>query len=259
MDDVNFIPLLSVIVVGHNDDREAAPLIAEIRKALQGHVEYEIIYVDDGSTDGTFHSLSQVASWLSLLRIVQLSRTSGPTVALMAGITAARGTWVVTLDGRGANDPADIPAMFEMAMQYEGHSPLLVAGHRGGAWKSAPRQLIDGVAGLARRLLLGEDADVDSGCNFVVCARDLWTRLPWFDHLHRYLPVLVKRAGGRIISIPINYRTRPKRSDDWGKVGAWRAWRDLLGVRWLQARPCIVDPAMAPVIDDSLRVRSRAN
>ena len=259
MKDIDFVPLLSVIIVGHNDEREAAPLVNEVHKSLQGHIEYEILYVDDGSTDGTHHNLIQLAARLPVLEVVQLTRCSGPTAALMVGINSARGVWVTTLNGNGSNDPADIPAMFEMALQYEGKGPLLVAGHRGGSWKSGGRLLADGANSLLRRIVLGEDAGVDPGCIFTVCTRELWQGLPWFDHVHHFLPTLVKRTGGRVISVPVNFRARPRRPDSWGRVRLWSALRDLLGVRWLQARQCRAEITPPTVTLDTVRpgVRSR--
>ena len=231
-------PLLAVIIVGHENENEIVPLINDVRKALQTHVEYEIIYVDDGSSDGSFYTLQQVAQSVPILRVVRLANSTGPSGAIRAGIEAARAQWVVTLAGDGSNDPADIPSMFEMVMQYEGSAPLLVAGHRGGSWKSGPRHLIDLSAALLRRVWLGEESGVDSGCIFRICSRDLYLRLPWFDHIHRYIPALVTRAGGRVISVPVNYRSHTSRSDGWGKVGFFSAVRDAIGVRWLQSRSC---------------------
>jgi len=231
-------PLLSVIIIGHNDENAIVPLINEIRAALQTHVEYEIIFVDDASSDGSVYTLQQVAQSVPNLRVLRLASSAGPTGALRAGIEASGASWVVTLSGDGSNDPADIASMFEMAMQYEGSAPLLVAGHRGGSWKNGLRHLSDGLSALTRRLFLGEEPGIDSGCIFRICNRDLYQRLPWFDHVHRYIPALVTRAGGRVISVPINYRSHIAKKDGWGKIGLFSGLRDTLGVRWLQGRSC---------------------
>jgi dolichol-phosphate mannosyltransferase len=231
-------PLLSVVIAGHNDEHEVVPLINDVRHALQGHVEYEIIYVDDGSSDGSYHVLRQVGQSVSILRVIRLQNSVGPTGSLRAGIDAARGTWVVTLVGSGVYDPADIPSMFEMAMHYDGSAPLLVTGHRGGQWKSGLRQMLDAGSSLLRRLYLGEESGVDPACNFRLGSRELWRSLPWFNHMVRYMPALVTRSGGRVISVPINYRTRPGKGSSWGKVGLFAAMRDARGVRWLQVRVC---------------------
>ena len=238
MDDWTSTPLLAVIIIGHDDESGIVPLINEVRKALQTHVEYEIIYVDDGSSDGSFFTLQQIAQSVPILRVIRLATSVGPSGAIRAGIEAALANWVVTISGDGSNDPADIPSMFEMVMQYEGSAPLLVAGHRGGSWKSGLRHLSDNFSALIRRVYLGEDAGVDPGCIFRVCSRDVYRNLPWFDHIHRYIPALVTRAGGRVISVPINYRGHTGRADGWGKVGLFTAIRDAMGVRWLQLRSC---------------------
>ena len=238
IDNLSSAPLLSVIVIGHNDENEIVPLINAIRSALQTHVEYEIIFVDDASSDGSVYTLQQIAQSVSNLRVLRLASVAGPTGALRAGIDASGAAWVVTLSGDGSNDPADIPSMFEMVMQYEGSAPLLVAGHRGGSWKKSMRHFMDALAGLFRRLIIGEQAGIDSGCIFRICSRDLYQRLPWFDHVHRYIPALVTRAGGRVISVPINYRSHAAKKDGWGKIGLFTGMRDTLGVRWLQGRTC---------------------
>jgi dolichol-phosphate mannosyltransferase len=238
IDNLSSTPLLSVIVIGHNDEKEIVPLINEIRSALQTHVEYEIIFVDDASTDGSVYTLQQVAQSVANLRVLRLVSVAGPTGALRAGIDASQAAWVVTLNGDGSNDPADIASMFEMVMQYEGSAPLLIAGHRGGSWRNGAQHLTDGLSTLFRRVLNGEQAGIDSDCTFRICSRDLYQRLPWFDHLHRYIPALVTRAGGRVISVPINHRSHTAKKDGWGKVGLFTALRDGFGVRWLQRRIC---------------------
>lgn len=231
-------PLLSVIVIGHNDENEIVPLINEIRAALQTHVEYEIIFVDDASTDGSVYTLQQIAQSVGNLRLLRLASVAGPTGALRAGIDASEASWVVTLNGDGSNDPADIASMFEMVMQYEGSAPLLIAGHRGGSWKSGAQHLSDALSTLFRRMLIGEEAGIDSGCMFRIGSRELYRRLPWFDHVHRYIPALVTRAGGRVISVPINYRSHTAKQDGWGRIGLFAGLRDAFGVRWLQGRVC---------------------
>lgn len=248
-------PLLSVVIVGHNDEPEIVPLLNEIRQVLQGHVEYEIVYVDDGSGDGTYGTLRQVAQGLPILRVIRLAACVGPTAAYRAGIDAAGGTWIATLDGDGSYDPADIPSMFEMAMHYEGNAPLLVAGHRGGEWKGGLRHVRDALSNLVRRLLLAEAQGIDPGCNFRLCARALWLDLPWFDHLVYFMPALVTAGGGRVISVPINYRTRPRRAGRWGRIGPWAAVRDLLGVHWLQSRRSRAEVADSNLTDSHRSAR----
>jgi len=238
MDGMTSTPLLAVIIIGHDHENAIVPLINDVRKALQTHVEYEIIYVDDGSSDGSFFTLQQIAQSVPILRVLRLATCVGPSGAMRAGIEAARVQWIVTLVGDGSNDPADIPSMFEMVMQYEASAPLLVAGHRGGNWKSGVRHMADNLAALARRAFLGEEAGVDSGCIFRICSRELYRRLPWFDHIHRFIPALVTRAGGRVISVPVNMRPHIASNDGWGRVGFFSALRDAIGVRWLQTRVC---------------------
>ena len=222
-------PLISVVVPVRNEAPNIPPLIAEIRQALTG-VLHEIVYVDDGSTDDTPAILRQQAplTW-------RRHRTGcGQSAAIVTGIRAAAGEWIATLDGDGQNDPADIPALLARAQTESGL--ILIAGHRTTRRDSQVKRLASRAANRIRAALLG-DATPDTGCGLKIFRRSVFLELPAFDHMHRYLPALFIRAGGRVISVPVNHRPRTRGSSKYGTLDRlWVGIFDLVGVIWLQRR-----------------------
>jgi dolichol-phosphate mannosyltransferase len=231
------LPLLSVVVPVRNEAPNIAPLIAEIRAAVAGLGAYEIVYVDDGSTDGTATALAEEARHGDLVR--RRHRVScGQSAAIITGVKAARGRWIVTLDGDGQNDPADIPRLFAVALAEDraDPAPVLIVGHRTTRKDSRTKRVVSRVANAVRARLLG-DATPDTGCGLKVFRRTDFLDLPRFDHMHRYLPALFLRAGGRVLSVPVNHRPRLSGRSNYGvfdRLGV--ALFDLIGVIWLQRR-----------------------
>jgi dolichol-phosphate mannosyltransferase len=225
-------PLLSVVVPVKNEAPNIAPLIAEVRAALAG-IAHEIVYVDDGSTDATPTILAQAAAEFPLT--VRRHRTScGQSAAILTGIRAATATWIATLDGDGQNDPADIPALLARAQSEP--SLVLIAGHRTNRQDSTVKRLSSRFANRLRAAALG-DATPDTGCGLKLFRRDAFLELPAFDHMHRFLPALFIRAGGRVISVPVNHRPRTRGTSNYGTLDrALVGIVDLLGVAWLQRR-----------------------
>ena len=225
-------PLISVVVPVRNEAPNIAPLIAEIRAALAA-IPHEILYVDDGSTDETPARLREEAA-RGPVRILRHRQGCGQSAAIVTGVRAAAGHWIATLDGDGQNDPADIPALFARAQAEPGL--VLIAGHRTTRRDSATKRLTSRIANTVRATLLG-DATPDTGCGLKMFTRAAFLELPAFDHMHRYLPALFIRAGGRVVSVPVNHRPRLRGAS---KYGTWdRLWVglvDLLGVIWLQHR-----------------------
>ncbi len=224
------IPVLSVVVPVRNEGPNISPLVAEIRQALAG-VDHEIVYVDDGSTDDT-------PLQLRLAGVVarRHRRSCGQSAAIVTGVRAARGGWIATLDGDGQNDPADIPALLRHAMDDVGKGPLLVAGHRVRRKDSWTKRLSSRFANRIRAALL-HDATPDTGCGLKLFRRDTFLELPHFDHMHRYLPALFIRAGGRVVSVPVNHRPRIRGQSNYGTLDRlWVGIFDLVGVFWLQRR-----------------------
>jgi len=234
---------LSIVIPVRNEAGNIAPLVAEIREALDREsLRYEIVYVDDGSTDGTADELRRLLAAGTPLRVVRHKRSFGQSAAIRTGIKAARGVWIATLDGDGQNDPADIPRLLAIARSEE--APALVAGWRQKRRDTRLKRLSSKIANAVRARLLG-DATPDTGCGLKVFRRALFLELPYFDHMHRFLPALVKRAGGRTLSVPVNHRPRGSGRSNYGTLDRLLVGiTDLLGVMWLMRRgsvPEVVD------------------
>jgi dolichol-phosphate mannosyltransferase len=229
-------PLLSVVVPVRNEGANILPLVAEIRQAVAG-IPAEIVYVDDGSTDDTAERLAEAAGLPGAKLVRRRHRRScGQSAAVCTGVHAASGTWVATLDGDGQNDPADIPALLARAQEDSGRGPILVAGHRTTRRDTWTKRASSRVANGVRAGLLG-DATPDTGCGLKVFRREAFLDLPHFDHMHRFLPALFLRAGGRVVSVPVGHRARMQGRSNYGVLDRLGAGLfDLAGVYWLQRR-----------------------
>jgi dolichol-phosphate mannosyltransferase len=229
-------PLVSVVVPVRNEAPNIAPLVAEIEAALAG-LPHEVVYVDDGSADGTAEALRDAARLLPKgvpLRRLRHRKSCGQSAAIATGVRAARGEWIATLDGDGQNDPADIPRLLRRARAEGG--AVLVAGHRVARRDTRTKRWTSRIANAVRARLLG-DATPDTGCGLKVFPRALFLDLPRFDHMHRFLPALVLRAGGRVVSEPVNHRPRLRGRSNYGTLDRLAvSLFDLVGVAWLQRR-----------------------
>ena len=198
------------------------------------------MFVDDGSTDGTGDAVLAKRGEVDDLRVVRHSRRAGQSAALRSGVSAATGTLIATLDGDGQNDPADIPTLlnaWKAATTTEGHDrAVMVTGHRVNRRDTWAKRQASGIANALRSSLLGDD-NPDTGCSLKLYQGTLFQRLPYFDHMHRFLPALAKREGADVIVVPVNHRPRQSgtskyRIFDRLAVGI----PDLLGVMWLMRR-----------------------
>ena len=223
---------LSVVIPVHNEADNIAALIAEIAAALDGRIDYEIVYVDDGSTDGTAAALGALKATHRRLRVVRHGARSGQSAAIRTGVKAARAPWVATLDGDGQNDPADIPSLWAL----RGDHPVMIAGERTKRRDPWSKRVASRWANRIRARLL-RDHTPDTGCGLKLFPRALFLELPYFDHMHRFLGALMIRQGAAVVSVPVNHRPRLKGRS---KYGFWdRLWvgiADLFGVMWLQRR-----------------------
>ncbi len=227
---------LSIVIPVKNEADSIAPLVGEIRAALDGLVEYEILYIDDGSDDATASEILRLAQSTPQVRLLRHARNYGQSAAISSGVHAARGTCIATLDGDGQNDPADLPAMWRLARRASPSPPLLITGYRERRRDSPSKRAASRIANAIRSRLLG-DRTPDTGCGLKLFPRSLFLDLPYFDHMHRFLPALVLREGGTVISVPVNHRPRQKGMSKYGvfdRLGMGII--DLLGVMWLQRR-----------------------
>ncbi|MGD9602150.1 MAG: glycosyltransferase family 2 protein [Gammaproteobacteria bacterium] len=230
-------PDYSVVIPCYNEGDNIEHLVREVVAAAEPGDRFEIVVVDDASTDHTLDALRQLKSRQPALRIVRHAVNRGQSAALCTGVAAARGGWIATLDGDGQNDPADVPALLaearRLAMPDE---DLVVCGHRTRRQDTFVRRLSSRIANGVRARALG-DATPDTGCGLKVFRRDTFMRLPHFNHMHRFLPALVQRAGGRSVSVPVNHRPRLHGFSKYG-IGnrLWVGIVDLFGVSWLIRR-----------------------
>jgi dolichol-phosphate mannosyltransferase len=230
--------LLSVVVPVRNEADNIIPLIAEILACCPDQ-SVEIVYVDDGSTDDTPARLRE-AQTLAADRLVCLRhrRSCGQSAAILTGVRSASGAWIATLDGDGQNDPADLAALLDRAQREErlAGGPLLIAGHRVHRRDSGLKRLSSRIANAVRSRIL-RDNTPDTGCGLKVFRRQVFLDLPHFDHMHRFLPALFVRAGGRVLSVPVNHRPRLRGRSNYGTLDRlWVGIFDLLGMFWLQRR-----------------------
>jgi dolichol-phosphate mannosyltransferase len=228
---------VSVLIPAKNEANNLKPLIEEVRTALADEA-YEIIVVDDGSTDATLHELRQIKNnGLSTLRILRHERSLGQSTSLYHAALAAKGQWLATLDGDGQNDPADIPGMLALVRGEQGLAGLqLVAGHRVNRRDNASKRWASRFAnGLRSRML--KDQTPDTGCGLKLIERAAFLRLPYFDHMHRFIPALIQRHNGRMITHPVNHRHRTAGVSKYGNLDrALVGILDLIGVWWLIRR-----------------------
>lgn len=225
---------ISIVIPVHNEAANIRPLVTEVTGVFKDRA-YEIILVDDASDDGSWTLLQQLRTEHPQLRALRHERRCGQSTAIWNGVKAAHATVVGTLDGDGQNDPADLPALIR-ALYAADTSVAMVAGWRTQRRDSAVKLLSSRVANGVRRSLL-QDGTPDTGCGIKVFYRDVFLSLPYFDHMHRFLPALVQRTGRTVISVPVKHRPRLRGKS---KYGIWnRLWVgivDLLGVAWLIRR-----------------------
>ncbi|MGZ8185397.1 MAG: glycosyltransferase family 2 protein [Methylococcaceae bacterium] len=229
---------ISIVVPVHNEADNIVSLLEEIVIAMRPAEAYEIIYVDDGSNDLTAEVLKQALQSVKELRVIQHERSCGQSTAIYTGIKAANYPYIATLDGDGQNDPADIQRFYELLIHQQKNinNLWMVAGWRNKRHDSAWRLFSSKVANAVRSGLLGDNTP-DTGCGLKVFLREKFLILPYFDHMHRFLPALILRAGGQVISESVNHRARNQGYSKYGTLDRLGAGLiDLLGVIWLQKR-----------------------
>ena len=229
-------PTFSVVIPVFNEARNIGSLLAEIDTALARAAPYEVIVVDDASTDGTLESVRALQpAWEGRLRLLRHRRNLGQSSGLRTGVLAARAPWIVTLDGDGQNDPVDIPRLLDVTYAPNG-DVRLVCGHRIRRNDPFSKRIASRVANGFRSLVL-RDATPDSGCGLKVFPRQVFLALPFFDHVHRFLPALMQQEGRGVVSVEVRHRPRAHGRSNYGVCDRlWSGIIDTLGVLWLRRR-----------------------
>jgi dolichol-phosphate mannosyltransferase len=228
------VPDISVVVPVHDEQGAAGPLAREIAAAFAGR-SFEMVFVNDASKDRTLDELRALQAELPQLRVLSHGSNAGQSRAVRTGVLAARGAIVVTLDGDGQNPPADAPKLADL-LAASPPNVALVGGVRAKRQDTEAKRWASRWANRIRRKLLGDDAD-DTGCGLKAFRRDVFLRLPYFDHIHRYLPALMIREGYENRYLDVDHRHREtgqSKYTNWGRLMA--SFSDLLGVMWLKSR-----------------------
>jgi dolichol-phosphate mannosyltransferase len=237
---------LSVVVPVKDEAGNAVPLLMEIVQALRGKLSFEAIFVDDFSKDATVAELMAARVQAPELRVVKHRNNCGQSRAVRTGVQYARGRLVATLDGDGQNDPADIPALLKTWSELEGETarPLgLVAGQRRKREDNFMKRFASRVGNGIRGWMLN-DRTRDTGCGLKLFGRDAFLRLPYFDHMHRFLPALMLREGFEIGHQDVNHRPRQKGQSKYGTLDRlWVSISDIRGVLWLRSRARFLEGA----------------
>ncbi len=227
-------PDLSIVVPVFDEAGAAPGLAREIAAAFAGRA-FEILFVDDASRDGTRAALQALKAEIPQLRILVHRCNAGQSRAIRTGVMAARAPIIVTLDGDGQNDPADAPALAD-ALAAGPPKLGLVGGERVGRRDTPSKRLASRLANAVRRRILADGAN-DTGCGLKAFRREAFLRLPYFDHIHRYLPALMLREGFEVAFRSVGHRPRASGRSKYTNLGRlWAAVTDLQGVLWLKAR-----------------------
>jgi dolichol-phosphate mannosyltransferase len=226
------VPEVSLVIPVYDEEPNLAPLAAEIRDTMQAQGRpYEVLFVDDGSTDGSLAELIRLAAADPAVRVIRQARNSGQSAALDAGFRHARGAIVVTLDADLQNDPADIPLLLARLDEAD-----VVCGVRVRRRDSWVRRVSSGVANAVRNRFTRESV-ADVGCTLRACRAEYLRRIPVWNGMHRFLPTLLRMEGARIAEVNVSHRPRRFGEPKYNiRNRIWRASTDLFGVRWLQKR-----------------------
>lgn len=236
-------PDLTIVVPVKDEAGNIRALLGEMARDLAA-LRFEVVCVDDGSADGTAAELREAMREYPWLRTIRHRQSCGQSTAILTGVRAARAEWVATIDGDGQNPPAEIAKLIR-ARDAAGGAVAMVAGQREKRHDSWFRRLSSRIANGVRQALL-KDGVSDTGCSLKLFRRDDFLALPYFDHMHRFLPALIRRQGGRIVTTPVGHRPRVQGRSKYGFHNRfWPGLIDLAGVLWLKRR------ARIPLIDDT--------
>ncbi len=231
---------ISIVIPMYNEVDNVAPFVQEVHDSLKKQVaHYEILVIDDGSSDGTHEKLLELTNSIPTLRVLCHTQNYGQSAATLSGVRAARHPWIVTMDGDAQNDPDDIPRLLDqLNAETNSSQPLLIVGNRKKRNDSFIRKISSRIGNGVRTAILQDDC-TDTGCSLKLFSRDVFLEFPHFNHLHRFIPSLIKRVDGKIINVPVNHRPRTRGKSKYGIMNRlWVGIVDLIGVSWLLRRPC---------------------
>jgi dolichol-phosphate mannosyltransferase len=228
------LPDVSIVVPVYNEEGAAPDLAREIATAFTGR-NFEVIFVDDASTDATRGVMTALKVEIPQLRVLAHRKNAGQSRAVRTGVLESRASIIVTLDGDGQNDPVDAPRLADRLLA--GPAMLgLVGGERAKRQDNVSKRYASKIANAARRAILNDQTS-DAGCGLKVFRREAFLRLPYFDHLHRYLPAMMLREGYEVSFEPVNHRHRTTGVSKYNNLGRlWASISDITGVMWLQRR-----------------------
>lgn len=236
------VPLVSIVIPMHNEEGAVSQLIEDISTAAQTLGNYEIIAVDDGSSDATHDRLVAIQKNRPNLRIVRHQKAGGQSAAVHSGVGAARARICCTLDGDGQNPPSNLPLLWTPLLNDTEGKIGLVAGQRIKRQDTAAKKFASKGANALREWIL-RDGTRDTGCGMKAFPRDVFLSMPYFDHMHRYLPALFKAYRWDIVHVDVTHAARETGESKYNNLGRAAAgiW-DLLGVAWLVKRAKKVTP-----------------
>ena len=231
------LPEVSLVIPVHNEQDNIVPLLDEIKSALDHKLVYEIVYVDDGSTDETSQILQKLCNTEHNLKFEANTTKLGQSTAIYLGVLSAKAPIIATLDGDGQNDPADITTLLKAFYELSGNKThILINGWRKNRNDIWAKRISSLVANLIRSKVLSDNTP-DTGCGLKIFRKEDFLSLPSFNHMHRFLPALMLRSGGQVESILVNHRPRSSGSSKYGTIDRlWVGLIDLFGVTWLNRR-----------------------
>jgi glycosyltransferase involved in cell wall biosynthesis len=233
---------VSVVIPAKNEEENVAPVIQAIVAALSDNFSFEIVYVDDGSDDKTYAELQRlIRQGIEQIQPIKHRFSVGQSTAIHTGVTMARGELIVTLDADGQNDPTDIPKLLKQAMLQPLGSDFCIAGYRKNRKDTSWKRFQSKIANKVRSTLL-HDGTPDTGCGLKVFPKATFVKLPYFNHMHRFLPALVRRLGGKIVVVEVNHLDRQHGVSKYNMLGRLGVGLiDMFGVMWLQRRVKIAE------------------
>ncbi len=228
---------ISVVIPFHNESENIMPLITKVNRVLQKmEISYEIVAVDDASNDDSYQILQHLSTQIPNLLLLHHLYNCGQSTSIVTGVRFAKGKLITTLDGDGQNDPEDIPKLYETLTRSDNPNLRMVAGYRKKRKDTIFKRWGSRIANSVRSYLL-KDATPDTGCGLKLFYRETFLRLPYFDHMHRFLPALVQRDGGDVISVEVNHFPRIYGTSHYNNFQRLRVGIiDLIGVMWLIRR-----------------------